>query len=276
MDKRKDIFGEIQPDPPVGNYLQHTFWSMVREYHIPSNVWADLMKLYVDNPKFRKGSRSSKADRAKRITAALTGTTGEAVSRDFMWKRFIEGLVVARVKELTLTCRATRGRFNTVKEYYASCNPEMDHIRTLNKEDIDHGTSSNTYTLDEYFSDTFKTATSTMEHILLKIMWGLMHEYQIDSSMWRTMLTQYVHKKANCPQMMTSRNDRKHNIQQCMRQTKMITWKRFLEVLKVCDVRKLECSFHFVNEKDIAAEVFFTIDLTALTFKNGDRDNDSA
>lgn len=274
MDKtqnRKDIFGTIKADPPVGNYLQQVFWSMVKQYDIQPNVWNGLMKSYVENPLYHKNSRSTKLDRAKRITTALTGTTGEAVVRDFMWKRFIEGLVITKVKNLMLTCEFERGRYGTKKIVFANTNPSSDHIRTLKKEDYDHDTSSNVFTLEEYFSDTEKTAYRTMQHILLKIMWGFMHEYRIDYSLWSTMLNRYVHNKENCPQMNTSRTDRKHNIQQSMRQTKSITWKRFLEVLKVSDVRNLRCSFHFENESGIAKDVLIEIDLTTISFKNGDK-----
>lgn len=271
MDK-KDIFNGDKMDPPVGHFLQKVFWDMVSEYGIPNNIWTKMMDAYVNDPRFKRTTRSSKTDRARRITAALTGTTGEAVSRDFMWKRFMEGLVVTQVREMRLTCVCVRGRFNTEKAAYATCNPELDHIRTLKKEDIDWDTTSNVKTLDEYFSDTKNTYTQVMDHILLKIMWEIMYLYKIDISMWNTLLTRYVHNKSNCPQMSSSRNDRRHNLQQRMRQTKTITWKRFLEVLKVCDVKQINCIFLFTNQRGFSVEVPLEIDLKTITFKNSDRE----
>lgn len=272
METKKDIFQGEKIDAPVGHYLQKVFWDMIAEYEIPHSIWAKMMDAYVSNPKYRKSSRSSKIERARRITSSLTGTTGDAVSRDFMWKRFIEGLSVAQIRELRVTCHCVRGRFNTEKMAYASCNPEQDHVRSINKEDIDYDTSSNVKTLDEYFSDTKHTYTHVMDNILLKIMWEIMHVYSIDINMWNMLLTRYVNNKDNCPQMSTSRNDRRHNLQQRMRQTKNITWKRFLEVLKVCDVKKLKCVFLFTNQCGLSVEVPIDIDLAATVFKNSDKE----
>lgn len=253
-------------DSPAGKPLQDAYWQLWEQQSYSREIWTNLLREYVRNPKFTTRSKATDKDRVQRLTTALTGGNSPNIKVDLTWRRFVEGLVVMKVDVLTMTVRAVRANYATERTVQANTRPKNDLLRMINGEDKEQPEMSANEELNHLFVNTRKTADQ-MEHILGRILWLLFNEYRITSSLWMSLSTNYVNNPRNCPAIKSRRNDMRHNMQQNMRMRKKLSWKRFLMVLKAIDVRSLECSFTVVKENSTRPyEATINIDLTTLNF----------
>lgn len=275
MDKNKDSIMTGPPiDPDTGNYLRSVFWTLVGpdKMKIPSSSWTHLMREFVDNPDYVGSSTAKPKERAQRLANALTGGSIKDLDTDFMWKRFVEALLVLKIQKVTMRAEATRGHWKKKAVAQAAAVPRSEVLRVINKEDQESVPTPVSRALAALFNDTKKTATRTVNHILLKLFWQFVVEYQIDMTMWKTSITKYVHNPANCPALENRRVDKRNNLQACLCKTQKITWDRFLEAMKVIDVTNLSITFKFETENHRELEVDLDIDLTKLSFKSEKKD----
>jgi hypothetical protein len=266
--KLKKLLAEGVPDDtPIGIYLRTAYWNLVKhEMRLAPVDWMVLLKAYVADERFVGRSTAEPKERESRLINALTGGSVRGVSVDFTWVRFIESLVMLRIETLTLTAKATRGKFGAGKVVHASCNPKQELLRIVDGEMDEDLKGSASQTLNAFFKDRQRTASQVMEHILLKVLWSFFVEYNIDSEMWRKLSTAYVNNPKNCPALSNRRNDKRHNLQSAIRYTKKISWKKFLEALKAIDVREFRCAFLCTNDKNQSFETEIVVDLTQLVF----------
>lgn len=275
MGKITDLILNGPPeDSPVGVELRDAYWRLVNLMPISPSDWKELATAYVNNPQFVGKSTAEPRERLGRLANALSGGNVKGLSVDFTWKRFIEGLVLVNVETLTMTIKTYRGRFKADKMVQGYCHPERDLLRTLNGEDDEDLRGSASDALNIYFQNAQGTAEQVMDHILLKVLWSLFAAYGITESQWRQLVTKYVNNPENCPQITSRRSDRRHNLQQSIRHTKKLSWKRFLEALKAIDVREFECTFltHVPGQPDV--EHFFKVDITTLTFRSNKNESE--
>ncbi|QXO09677.1 hypothetical protein pEaSNUABM11_00253 [Erwinia phage pEa_SNUABM_11] len=269
MGKITDLILNGPPeDSPVGVELRDAHWSLIKLMPISYSDWKELATQYANNPMYVGKSTAEPKERLGRLANALSGGNVKGLSVDFTWKRFIEGLVLVNVETLTMSIKTYRGRFEDTKVVKGYCHPQRDLLRTLNGEDDEDLRGSASDALNLYFQNAQQTAEQVMEHILLKVLWSLFAAYGITESQWRQLVTKYVNNSDNCPQITSRRSDRRHNLQQSIRHTKKLSWKRFLEALKAIDVRKFECTFlvHVPGQYDV--EHSFEVDVTALSFRS--------
>lgn len=255
-------------DTPAGVELRSAYWKLVNLMPISHSDWKILAQQYVESPQYVGKSTAEPRERLGRLANALSGGNVKGLSVDFTWKRFIEGLVLVNVETLTMSIKTYRGRFEDARQAKGYCHPQRDLLRTLNGEDDEDLRGSASDALNLYFQNTQQTAEQVMEHILLKVLWSLFAAYGITESQWRQLVAKYVNNPQNCPQITSRRSDRRHNLQQSIRHTKKLSWKRFLEALKAIDVRKFECTFltHVPGQPDV--EVYFEVDITTLSFRS--------
>lgn len=264
------LFG-IQTDPPADKMLRYAFWSLTGELNLAPTEWTAMMTAYCANPKYGNDAKAKRKDRAVRITTALTGGGSPSKQPEFTWKRFIEGLVVLDVDTLTVCAKTKRGRWGTEKLIKMSTSPKEDRARVAYGKEEEFLRGSATTRLNDTFTDIPK-AKRVMSHILLKLLWSFMEEYQIDKNMWGTAMHRYVNDDNNCAQLHHRRNDKKNNLQQLITQRANLTWNRFIETLKVIDVRELEITFGITRGDRPVIETTCVIDITKLSFKSGDED----
>lgn len=276
--KSKNILDEIlmgvKTDPPSDKMLRHAFWDIVPGYRITTLEWRDMMDAYVRNPKYSesKKKKTSYRDRAQRLTTALTGGSDPSKQPEFTWKRFIEGMVVLDIDELTMSITAKRGKFNIEKTVRATTSPKDDRVKNVTDKANEYRGAPTSKIIAELFADTKKSARS-MEHVLLRLLWSLFDEYKLNKTTWETQIHRYIHNTENCAQLQHRRNDKKNNLQRTITYRKHLTWNRFLEALKVIDVTEIEIAFLTKRGNHPPVEASCTIDLTKLCFKaRGDED----
>lgn len=260
----------IKTDPPSDKMLRHAFWEIVPGYRITTLEWRELMDAYVRNPKYSdsKKKKSTHRDRAQRLTTALTGGSDPSKQPEFTWKKFIEGMVALDVDEMTMSVTAKRGKFNTTKTVRATTSPKDDRVKTVTDKEDEFRGSPTSRLIAQQFADTKKTAR-TMEHVLLRLLWSLLDEYNINKTTWETQVHRYIHNTDNCAQLQHRRNDKKNNLQRAITYRKHLTWNRFLEAMKVIDIKEIEIAFMTRRHGRPSVEACCTIDLTKLSFKTG-------
>jgi len=267
MDKIKKLILEGPPeDTPAGVYLRLAYWHLVRELCPSSDDFKAKLANYVNDPRYVGRSQAEAKERAGRLTNALTGGSVKGLSIDFTWKRFIESLVLLDVETLSVSLKAYRGRFKVERVVRSFCHPQADLLRTVNGEDNEDPPGSASEALSQFFQKPRQVAEQTMQHILLRLLWQLFAEYDIDEAKWRQLMAAYVNNPKNCPQIASRRSDKRHNLQGAIRFTKKLTWKKFLEALKAADINRLTCAFRCSVPGRPEAEVEFEVDMADLTF----------
>ena len=271
------ILQGVKADPPSDKMLRGIYWEIVPQYKITTLEWRELMDKYVRNPRFSggKAKKSSYRDRAQRLTTTLTGGSDPSKQPEFTWRRFNEGLAAMDLDTLTVAVTATRGKFNTKKTVRAITSPKDEMVKYINdKADIVEDKAISQL-FAQYLSDT-KKASREMEHILSKLLWSLFDEYGINKTMWETQIQRYLNNKDNCAQLQHNRNDKKNNLLRAIVKRKRLTWDRFLEALKVIEVKEIEIAFLTKRQGFPPVEASCTIDLTALSFKSGGNKDEAA
>lgn len=273
MDKNRNTIKFGPPDDfNAGVLLKKVFWDTAEKMGVSYSAWTHLMREFVENPDYVGGSTAKPTERAQRLTNAVTGGNTKGLETDFMWKRFIEAIVVLKIQKLTMSIETKRGHWKKEAKAKAATIPRNDVLRVINKEDVETLKAPVSRTLAAMFADTKKTASRTVNHILLKLFWQIATEYRIDMNMWSSSVTRYVHNPANCPALTNRRVDKRNNLQSCLCKTQKITWDRFLEALKAIDVTEIYLVFMFETENNKELEVELTIDLTELSFKSEKKD----
>lgn len=255
-------------DTPIGSYLQTTYWGIVKVMQLSSNDWKDKAKEFANDPRYRGRSTAEPNERLSRLATALTSGNMPGLGVDLTWKRFIEGLVLLGIETLTITMEGRRGNSGQSKTVSASCHPHLDLLKTINREDEETIHQSASQSLNLYFLNARNTANRTMEHILLKLLWGFFAEYNIRAEMWRRLASAYVNNPKNCPALANRRSDMRHNLESAIRYTKKLTWKRFLQALKALDMRQVNCTFKVRDSRGWEYEVDLPIDLTTLILRS--------
>lgn len=260
------IVNGVDEETPANIVLQRFYWDLWKLFGKTEYDWRQLVLKYVSNPDYVGNTDATFEERANRLANALTGGSTKGEYSDFTWKRFVEGLVLLDVDVLTITMKTKRGNFGKENIISAVTLPKEDHLKTLRGEDCDNHNESASKTLSNYFLDTGKTADVLMKHILLKLLWKTIHAYRINNQTWYRLLSAYVNNSNNCPQTSSRRNDKRHNLQQAARCIHKISWKRFLETLKMLDVREFTCCMNFKLVDGNIYEKEFTVKLSEYQF----------
>lgn len=266
------VLSVVDVDPPSDKALRSSFWELCRELGLANSDWSKLMDKYLSDPAngYADGDKQKMRDRGTRLTNALTGGNKAGEQPEFMWTRFIEGVCILGADRLNVRIVPKRGKFGSKKLVESSTNPKADNAQHAAgaKHPIPNRVSER---LGNMFANPVKTATRDMEHILSRLLWSTFAEYGIDKSSWEKQVHRYTHDSENCPALQYRRNDKKNNLQKAITNPKSVTWKRFLETLKVIDVRELEITFNIeIGKRDVEATT--TIDITQLRFKSGGKD----
>lgn len=264
------ILTGIDQDPPSDKALRGAYWEIVKDHNISPPVWSMLMDKHVSNPKYGDTDPTKVRERAGRITNGLTGGSKPETQAEFTWRRFIEGMVVIGINTLHVTVSTKKdSKWASRKIVRAVTSPKDDLVHTI-KKDIPEIPGSASILLGDFFSNTEYTYQRLMSHVLSKLLWATFHAHGTTKNTWDAAIHRYVHDTANCPQLLSRRNDKKNNLQQAITKTNKLTWKRFQEALKVIEITELEVVFGTVslNPNDIV-ETSIKINLNDLSFKSG-------
>ncbi|MGL5397178.1 MAG: hypothetical protein ACRDBQ_18175 [Shewanella sp.] len=270
-----DLESYAQTELEAGRYLRSVFWGNVPHFIGAQRDWVTAMQAYINNPLYVGKSTADPIERRIRFTNALTSGSVKGLVVDFSWKRFLEGLVFQNIETMSMTVMAKRSKFTPAKIVAAACRPKEELLKYIDSK-VEHAESFNktaSATLHEYFANTAKTAAS-MEHILLKILWGIIDAEKINAERWHRLSTAYVNNPENCPALSNRRSDKRNNLQTAMRSRKKISWKKFLEALKALDVKTLEITFKMSAPRRVDREACIVIDLTQHTFRSNQNEPD--
>lgn len=268
MSIHDDKLKDPQPDSSVGCHLRKAYWDLIQMLQIRSSVFAAWRMEHVKDPMFAKYSNANEKDRSGRLGTALSGGNAKGVIPPMTWKRFVEGLAIIKVTHVEMSVAATRGNYGSRaihRVMFMPRNELLDQYENLDDPALE--VSSMVATADNY-RNTQYTANHVMRHPLLKIFWGLQHEFEIDFKKWRDLSSIYVNNPENCPALTNRRNDKRNNLQDAIRRTRMISWKRFIEALKAIAVNELECVFKCYFDNRSPLEVSFTVDVKAANFRS--------
>lgn len=264
----------ITEDPPSDKALRGAFWEIVKAHNISPPVWSKLVDKHVRNPEYGEVDLSKLRDHASRFTTGLTGGSMPESQAEFTWRRFIEGIVMLDVNVLHVTVKSRKNsKWATGRIVRAITFPKADLLHTI-KKDVVEMPGSASILLGDFFANTEVTYQRHMHHVLSKLLWATFNVHGVTKNTWDTCIHRYIHDTANCPQLLSRRNDKKNNLQQAITRTHKLTWKRFQEALKAIDILELDVVFGTVsaNPHDIV-ETCVNINLSELSFKSGDRDD---
>lgn len=263
----------VKPEDDVGMHIRHLYWLLLSEVcggPDGDKLFIAKRKKFTRDPLFKMMSKADPDDRAGRMITGLTGGSTNGVPTPMMWKRFIEGLVVLEFKyvELTAVMKMPGGESHIVR---TSFYPRQELLNAWSLKKDPSLSKPASKCLSEFFADAKGTATYKMKHPLLKILWLFFAAAEIGHNKWNICSGLYVTDPKNCPALSNRRNDKRNNLQDAIRRTTSISWRRFVEALKAVAVEELECVFMFYPERGLPIEHEIVIDVSTVNFLSGER-----
>lgn len=264
-----ELLSKVELDPKLlGGPLRFLYWTLVRQKIAGKPEFEEALVKLSNDERFCKQNKARRREFCDRLTYSLIKGAPDADkgATELTWNRFMLGLVLMEITECTFSVKCKRKviRRTLDREMIMTFNP---HALIQNKKRSDEDSTTGLSARLPVFIEDPIEAMAKMNHLLGKMYWGFVGEYQIRTvANWDRFMDKYLQNEKNVAQIGKYRDDHYSNLKKALCNTENLTWLSFCRGLSALGIDNVEFKFNLTDAKGDTFEVEYAVDMGDLKF----------